>query len=53
MLQVALERYIYLENNRVIDALTDTMTKGPHSKIKDPVCFTRTACDSDSLCEAI
>ena len=37
MLQVALERYIRSENDRVIGAVKDAMTQGPHMKIKDPV----------------
>lgn len=37
LVQVALERYIHEENDRVIGAVTDVMTQGPHMKIKDPV----------------
>ncbi|KAI1785573.1 hypothetical protein LXA43DRAFT_899499 [Ganoderma leucocontextum] len=36
LLQVALERYIHAENDRVIGAVTDVVTQGPHMKIKDP-----------------
>ncbi|KAI8983185.1 hypothetical protein BD414DRAFT_523114 [Trametes punicea] len=35
MLQVALERYIREENDRIIGAVTDVVTHGPHLKIKD------------------
>lgn len=38
LLQVALEQYIHAENDRVIGAVTDVVTQGPHTKIKDPVC---------------
>ncbi len=37
MLQIALERYIRTENDRVIGVVKDVMTQGPHMKIKDPV----------------
>ncbi|TFK81228.1 hypothetical protein K466DRAFT_558153 [Polyporus arcularius HHB13444] len=36
MLQIALERYIRTENDRVIGVVKDVMTQGPHMKIKDP-----------------
>ncbi|RPD59334.1 hypothetical protein L227DRAFT_576182 [Lentinus tigrinus ALCF2SS1-6] len=36
MLQIALERYIRTENDRVIGAVTDVVRQGPHMKIKDP-----------------
>ena len=39
MLQIALERYIHLENDRVINAVTGAITQGPHTRIKDPVRF--------------
>lgn len=37
LLQVALERYIRTENDRVIGAVKDAVTQGPHMKIKHPV----------------
>ncbi|KAH9919746.1 uncharacterized protein BXZ73DRAFT_104850 [Epithele typhae] len=36
ILQDALERYIRAENDRVIDAVTGAMAKGPHMRIRDP-----------------
>ncbi|KAL1940585.1 hypothetical protein VTO73DRAFT_8020 [Trametes versicolor] len=36
LLQVALERYIRTENDRVIGAVKDAVTQGPHMKIKHP-----------------
>ncbi|KAI0353185.1 hypothetical protein OH77DRAFT_1407357 [Trametes cingulata] len=36
ILQAALEKYIHAENDRVIGAVTDVVTHGPHMKIKDP-----------------
>lgn len=41
LLQVVLERYIHVENDRVIGAVTDVITQGPHMKIKDPVRLSR------------
>ena len=41
LLQVVLERYIHVENDRVIGAVTDVVTQGPHMKIKDPVRLSR------------
>ncbi|KAM5542277.1 hypothetical protein V8D89_004150 [Ganoderma adspersum] len=35
LLQVALEKYIRAENDRVIGAVTDAIKQGPHMKIKD------------------
>ncbi|TBU25683.1 hypothetical protein BD311DRAFT_780186 [Dichomitus squalens] len=35
VLQIALERYIRAENDRVIGAVTDAIKQGPHLKIKD------------------
>ncbi|KAI9070175.1 hypothetical protein FKP32DRAFT_1586395 [Trametes sanguinea] len=35
MLQVALERYIREENDRIIGAVTEVVTQGPHLKVKD------------------
>ena len=37
LLQVALEKYIRAENDRVIGAVTDAIKQGPHMKIKDLV----------------
>ncbi|KAI0327267.1 hypothetical protein GY45DRAFT_1327868 [Cubamyces sp. BRFM 1775] len=36
MLQVALERYIREENDRIIGAVKDVVLQGPHLKVKDP-----------------
>lgn len=38
MLRDALEKYIHAENDRVIGAVTDVITQGPHTRIKDAVC---------------
>ncbi|OSD05610.1 hypothetical protein PYCCODRAFT_1464963 [Trametes coccinea BRFM310] len=34
--QIALERYIREENDRIIGAVTDVVTYGPHLKVNDP-----------------
>ncbi|KAI0716104.1 hypothetical protein C8T65DRAFT_642063 [Cerioporus squamosus] len=36
MLQIALERSIRTENDRLLDKFKDVMKQGPHMKIKDP-----------------